>query len=251
MDELAALVALNEVDLFRGNKLADLYSRSHNFSAILRAYNRHVDPSNLVVQYRDRGIYLVPFWSDDYPVSLKEVDGRPLLLYVKGDLSVLRRPMMAVVGSRRVSPEAKKKTFEVVDEIIKQELVVVSGLAKGIDTLAHRRTLIQGGKTVAVLAHGLDHVYPAENTELAEEIVKSGGAIVSEMPWEAKIEKKYFLARNRIVVGMSQGVVVVEAGERSGSLASANWAAEMGREVFAIPGTPGCDALIEDGATAI
>lgn len=251
MSELSALVALNEVDLFRGNRLANLYSKLNNFSSILRAYNRHGDPGNIVAQYEERGVSLVPFWSEEYPISLREIDGKPLLLYVIGDINLLKLPMMAVVGSREPSARAPKTTSTIVEVVLGQGLVVVSGLARGVDTLAHRHTIDSGGKTIAVLAHGLDHIYPPENKGLADEIIKTGGAIVSEMPWKVKIEKKYFLSRNRIIVGMSQGLVVVEAGLRSGSIASANHAAEMGREVFAVAGTPGCDALIEDGATAI
>lgn len=183
-----------------------------------------------------------------YPELLGEIRGAPRQLYARGDIDLLKLPMMAVVGSRRMSRTGESRTRLVVEELVKEGYVVVSGLAKGIDKVAHETTLDAGGRTVAVLAHGLDIVYPAEHTALAERIVESGGLLVSELPVGVKPEAKYFLERNRIIVGMSRGLVVIEAQLRSGSLASANHAAEMGRTVLAVPGSAGTDLLILDGA---
>lgn len=186
-----------------------------------------------------------------YPSLLKEMLGAPRQLYVRGNVDVLGLPMMAVVGSRRMSRKGGENTKLVVEGLVGQGYVIVSGLAKGVDTIAHQTALECGGKTIAVLAHGLDMVYPKENETLAEEIVRSGGALISELPVAVLPDPKYFLERNRIIVGMSRGLVVVEAQLRSGSLASANTAAEMGRTVIAIPGSPGTDLLIADGCEVI
>lgn len=247
MEELEALVALNEVEELRGNKLNNLYEKTGNFSSILRAYNRSGSVNNNVTQYKDMGIDLVPVWDKNYPSLLLETEGNPLLLYVKGDVSILKLPMMAVVGSRVLKKTDYKKIKEIVKELVKREYVIVSGLARGTDGMVHRAAMELGGKTIAVVAHGLDIIYPPEHKELMQQIIKNG-AVISEMPLGVGVSQKYFLARNRIIVGMSEGLVVVEADIKSGSMASANWAAEMGREVFAVPGTDGCDLLIQDGA---
>lgn len=265
---LKYLLGLCEVEGLRGKKLRDLKEQGLSFDQVwrasssqlnkwgisgqvldrLRAYKRETDLDKNIVRYQKQKIDLLPFWSDDYPSLLKQTDSFPLLLFIKGEKKILQKPMVAVVGSRRASGKANEKTAAVVGALLKRGLVIVSGLARGVDGYAHKACLGQGGKTVAVLAHGLERVYPVEHQGLAEKIVKGGGALVSEQPLGAKIKREYFLERNRIMVGMSQGLVVVEAQRRSGSLASANRAASMGREVWAVAGTLGTDLLIEEGA---
>lgn len=186
-----------------------------------------------------------------YPKLLKEVMGAPEQLFVKGDSQVLMKPMMAVVGSREMTKRGEEETRIIVKNLVERGYVIVSGLAKGIDRVAHETTLECGGETVAVLAHGLSMIYPKEHEELALSIIKEGGALISELPSEAKPNPSYFLERNRIIVGMSQALFVIEAQLKSGSLSSANHAAEMGRLVFAVPGSPGTDALIRDGAESL
>jgi DNA processing protein len=136
----------------------------------------------------------------------------------------------------------------VVKIFVENGVPIVSGLAKGVDAVAHKETLLYKGHTIAVLAHGLDRIYPTEHTGLANEIVKSNGMLLSEIPLSEQIQKEYFVQRNRIIVGLSQAVVVVEAGEKSGTVSSAHWAMEMGRELFCISGSPGCEMLIAEGA---
>lgn len=251
MKELDALVCLNEERNLRGRHLTNLYSKMGKFSGIVRAYNRNSIPSKNVIQYGQSGVSLVPFWSKSYPLMLSTISGKPLLLYVRGNVGLLKQKMAAVVGSRRVKSINYAKVKEIVGELISQDYVIVSGLAVGSDSMAHKAALELRGKTIAVLAHGLDLVYPKENEKLAAEIIKNGGAIVSELPFKVIPEPKYFLERNRIIVGMSQFLIVLEAGEKSGSMASATLAAEMGREVIAISGSKGCDLLIEEGAKEI
>lgn len=186
-----------------------------------------------------------------YPSLLKEILGAPRQLYIQGEISLLYEPMMAVVGSRRMSSSGEVKTRLIVEGLVGEGYVIVSGLAKGVDRVAHETALKEGGKTIAVLAHGLDMIYPPEHEDLAEQIVKRGGLLVSELPIGEIPNAKYFLERNRIIVGMSRALVVVEAQLRSGSLASANHAAEMGRTVFAVPGSVGADLLISDGCEVL
>ncbi len=184
----------------------------------------------------------------EYPRLLRPVKGCPKCLYVLGKTDVLQQSMVAVIGSRKMSQLALTKVKEVVKELVGMKKIIVSGLARGIDKMAHEAALEYGGKTIAVLAHGLDMVYPAEHEKLAEKIVARGGALVSEFPMGVRPQRRFFLERNRIMVGMSEALVVIEAEVRSGSMASANYAADMGRDVLAIPGTPGTDLLISEGA---
>jgi len=186
-----------------------------------------------------------------YPELLKSVVGAPERLYIKGNVEVLKTPMVAVVGSRAMSRRGKMVCQKLVRGLCEQGKTIVSGLAIGIDGVAHETALKAKGKTVAVLAHGLQMIYPKEHQTLATRIVSSGGVLISE--WEEGVEPKreYFVARNRIVVGMSQALFIVEADERSGSTSSATWAAEVGREVWAISGSAGCDLLISQGVNAL
>lgn len=188
-----------------------------------------------------------------YPAALAAIDTAPPLLTVRGRADALAGPMVAVVGSRNASAAGLTFTERLARGLGQAGLTVVSGLARGIDTRAHRSSL--GTGTVAVLAGGQASIYPAENIPLAEAIVDQGGALVSEMPlgWEAR--SRDFPRRNRLVSGLSLGLVVVEAARRSGSLITARLALEQGREVFAVPGSPldpraeGTNDLIRSGAT--
>ena len=192
-------------------------------------------------------VKLVSIEDEGYPPLLREVVGAPVLLYVKGEVTTLSLPVMAVVGTRRMSREGERKTEAVVKKILSEGMGVVSGLAYGVDAKAHQVCLEEGGKTVAVMAHGLDMVYPEKNKGLAEKIIESGGVLASELPLGVGPERYYFPMRNRLIVGMSLGLVVVECEENSGSMTSVNHAAEMGRTVFAVPGSPGTDLLLAEG----
>lgn len=198
------------------------------------------------------GIRFVAMGESDYPKTLKAVDTAPPLIAVRGSTDVLARPCVAMVGSRNASASGLAFTERLSRQLGEAGYVVVSGLARGIDTRAHRATLETG--TVAVLAGGHDKVYPSENEPLLRAIVDNGGAIISEMPMGWEPRGRDFPRRNRIVSGLSYGVVVVEAARRSGSLITARFALEQGREVFAVPGSPldpraeGTNDLIRDGA---
>jgi len=201
------------------------------------------------------GARFVAMGEADYPERLQAVEGPPPLLAVKGGSGVMRRPAVAIVGARNASLAGRKMAAILAKGLGEAAHVIVSGLARGIDAAAHEASLSTG--TIAVFAGGLDRLYPPENAGLAERIVETGGALVSEMPFGWDPRARDFPRRNRLISGISLGVVVVEAALRSGSLHTARFAAEQGREVFAVPGSPldpraeGANDLLRNGATLV
>jgi len=197
--------------------------------------------------------YLVPLDSPHYPALLKQIPAPPLCLFVHGDPEVLSDLQVAVVGSRKPTIDGRKDAGYFAAELAKQGITVTSGLAHGIDTEAHRGALAHRGRTVAVLGSGLDCIYPKANTGLAGKISEDG-ALVSEFPLSWRPFSGNFPRRNRIISGLSAGVLVVEAAHNSGSLITARHALEQNREVFAVPGSirnpvkRGCHDLLRDGA---
>ncbi len=180
-------------------------------------------------------VKIVPFTSKEYPKKLLNISQPPVVLYAKGELK--EELAVAVVGSRRCSSYGRSVAFRLGKFLSESGVTVVSGLALGIDSAAHRGALSGDGKTVAVLGSGVDMVYPVENKPLAERIVEGGGAVISEFPLGTKARKEFFPRRNRIVSGLSDCVVVVEASERSGTFITVNYALEQGKEVLAVPGS--------------
>jgi DNA processing protein len=204
---------------------------------------------------RRAGARFVGIGEADYPPLLKTLDNPPPLLAVKGEAAVFRLPAVAIVGARNASLAGIKMARMLAADLGREGYAIISGLARGIDTAAHKGSVSTG--TVGVLAGGLDVPYPPENAGLCEEIAERGGAIVSEMPFGWQPRAQDFPRRNRLVAGLALGLVVVEAAQRSGSLISARLANEMGRLVFAVPGSPldpraaGCNALLKDGVTLV
>lgn len=190
-----------------------------------------------------------------YPAHLRQTDTPPPVLSILGDSVALARPAVAIVGSRNASAAGTRMARQLAIELGRAGMVVVSGLARGIDAAAHQGALETG--TVAVLAGGLDRPYPSENIPLMREIAAKGGTVISEMPWGWEPRAQDFPRRNRIVAGLSLGLLVVEAAMRSGSLISARLASELGRLVFAVPGSPldpraaGTNKLLKDGAVLV
>ena len=199
---------------------------------------------------------IVAYGSDDYPELLTQLSGPPLLLFVNGDIDALHLPSLAVVGSRNPTRGGIQNAVNFSRHLTRSGFAIVSGLAQGIDTAAHRGALEVGGRTVAFLGHGIDRVYPAQNRDLAHQIAATG-ALVSEYPLGAPPDKRHFPERNRLISGLSLGTLVIEAARRSGSLITARLAAEQGREVFALPGSihnplaRGCHELIRQGAKLV
>lgn len=202
------------------------------------------------------GARLVAIGEPDYPVVLKEIAAPPPLVTLRGgDAPLFARPTVAIVGSRNASAAGHKMADRIARGLGAAGVLIVSGLARGIDAVAHRAALDTG--TVAVIAGGIDHVYPEEHAPLIREILDAGGAVLTEMPFGWIPRAQDFPRRNRIVSGMSHAVVVVEAAARSGTLHTARFAADQGREVFAVPGSPldpraeGTNRLIRGGATLV
>jgi DNA processing protein len=181
-------------------------------------------------------IKVVTFLDDDFPKKLKELPGAPLLLYYKGSLNGLKANSVAIVGTRKMTSYGREVTEKFSGELASFGVTIISGLARGVDSTAHKACLSAGGITIAVLGNGLDTVYPPENQNLAAEIIKKGGALVSEYPLGYPALPINFAVRNRIVSGLSTCVLVVEGAEKSGTLLTASHAAEQGKTVFAVPG---------------
>ncbi len=202
---------------------------------------------------RKKGIHLLAEEDDDYPAALRTVPDRPVFLYVRGDLSILARPCIALVGSREMNDEGSRIVERFIPDIVAAGCTTVSGLAYGVDAAVASETLRASGKTVAVLGGGLGSIYPKAHATLAETLVEEGGLIVSEFPFDMQPDKFTFPARNRIIAGLSLATVVVQAAEDSGSLITAELALEYGRDVCAVPGSvfdplfAGCHRIIGSG----
>ena len=208
-------------------------------------------------QMREQGVRLVPYFSEDYPAPLKKLGpGSPPLLRMKGTYLERDELAVALVGSRRCTHYGRKQAARLASNLACRGYTIVSGLARGIDGEAHRAALRSGGRTLAVMGCGLSTIYPEEHTELAMK-ASSEGALISELPMDTPVRAGNFPPRNRIISGLSLGVVVVEAADRSGSLITARWAGEQGRAVMAVPGnvdratSGGCHNLIRDGAVLV
>ena len=195
---------------------------------------------------------IIYFKEADYPEVLKTIPYKPPFLYVIGEFP--KKPTLAVVGTRKPTPYGKQIVESFVPDLVRVRVATVSGLARGIDTFVHRITLKEGGQTIAVLGTGLDLIYPPENRDLFFKIIDSGSTIVSEYPLKTSPRRENFPRRNRIVSGLSIGVLVVEAGDKSGTLITAKWAQEQGKEVFVCPGnifseqSRGTHYLLKNGA---
>ncbi len=205
---------------------------------------------------QEAGIKLITWGSGDYSLLLANIFDPPALLYVRGKPETLGTLQLAVIGSRKISSAGRRAARELVAEAVSAGLTITSGMALGIDGEAHQAALLSGGTTVAVLGTGIDIDYPRRHQKLAEEIAE-GGALITEFPPGLKPHRGTFPRRNRIISGLSLGVLVVEAGQPSGSLITARLAMEQGREVFAVPGSIynsgscGCHSLIRDGAKLV
>lgn len=203
---------------------------------------------------RAAGARLISDADPQYPAHLHNIADAPPMIWALGNLDLLSRPMIALVGARNASSLGTRMAKKLAAELTEEGFVVVSGLARGIDTAAHIAALPRG--TIAVQAGGVDTIYPVENTQLAHDIAKKGLRI-SEMPMGMQPQARHFPARNRIISGMAQAVIVVEAAAKSGSLITARNALDQARDVFAVPGHPfdaraaGCNMLLRDGATLV
>ncbi len=203
------------------------------------------------------GVQILTLYDNAYPAVLKELYDPPLCLYVRGRLPEFPDNAVAIVGSRRISSYGERMGRALASDAAAAGFTVVSGLAYGVDTVAHTAVVDAAGTTVAVLGGGLKHIHPKENIPLARRIIETGGAVISEFPLDFPVSRTSFPRRNRIVAGLCRGTIVVEAGTESGALITARLAMENGRDVFAVPGhadnpqAQGCHKLIKEGAMLI
>ena len=193
----------------------------------------------------------------DYLRDLPHIPDPPKKLFIRGRLPAKRVKTAAIVGTRKPSAYGREIATKIASECAKNGIVVVSGLALGIDSIAHRAAIDSGGKTIAVLANGVDKIYPRSHEDLGQKILQTNGAILSEYPNNTPARPWQFLARNRIVSGLADAVVIIEAASRSGTLSTANHALDQGKEIFAVPGnitsplSAGCNQLIKNGANPL
>ena len=202
-------------------------------------------------------IKMITIYDEEYPAKLKLIYDKPITLFAKGNINLLKNKSIAIVGARNCSEYGKNVSRKFAYELSKHNICIISGLAKGIDQYAHIGTLEAKGNTVAVVGNGLDTIYPLENTKLYEQIVDENSLIITEYIIGTKPNKMNFPARNRIISALSDGIVVIEAGKRSGSLITVDFGLEHGKEIFAVPGnidnynSIGTNELIKQGANLV
>jgi DNA processing protein len=277
--ELKFLVSLANFSKFGSSRISKLRKYFRSFEAafngtigeLLKAgieqgvaeefasFRAGISPDELIDKLEKNNIQLVTIEDEYYPENLKHIYNPPYFLFYKGDLNACNNHLLAVVGTRKFSPYGKMVVEHLVRDLVKNNFAIVSGLALGIDTLAHFCAIQNSGKTIAVLGSGLDKqsIYPSSNYNLSEKIISDGGLLVSEFAPGILPMRHHFPQRNRIISGLSLGTLVIEAGEKSGALITANLALEQNREVFAVPGniysevSIGPNKIIKQGAKAI
>ena len=264
MTDRQAYIAFNLTDRVGFATVERLAAEAGSVAAAWEAYPRKVSRTGGEVDWEGElalaeryGVDIVTPVDAAYPKVLGESPGRPIALYVKGDVAALSKPMIALVGTRRATSYGKSVANRLAYDLASAGWAVVSGLALGIDAEAHRGALDAGGVTVGVIGSGMDRFYPEENRELARSIVSSNGAVVSEFPFGRPPDRETFPIRNHVVAGLARGIVAVEAPARSGTLITTSIAADLGRTVMAVPArvdsrmSLGCLQLIRDGAVLV
>jgi DNA processing protein len=236
--------------------IASYFTITPNQAHSIYHYIHNNNVTQLLSIYKEHGIQSLTFWDDDYPALLKEIYDPPLVLYLKGNLQLLKTRMLGIVGARLMSAYGRHSLNKLIPSLLKEDFTIVSGLAKGVDICAHRLAMERGGNTIAVLGSGFFHIYPKEHQSYAEKIA-SQHLLLSEFPPYTSPTRWNFPQRNRIISGLSEGVIIIEAKEKSGSLITADQAMEQGREVFAVPGSilsetsKGTNTLIQQGAKLV
>ena len=253
---LDAFGSAEKILLARADQLAAIDGVPRALAENISHWQEFADPTAELKKAADLGAHVITAEDEEYPSALREIHDPPIVLYVRGQLTERDRNAVAVVGSRKATHYATESAKKLSFQMAYAGLTVASGLARGIDTAAHQGALAAKGRTIAVIGSGLGELYPPENAELADRIAASG-AVISEFPIDTKPDRQTFPIRNRIVTGLSFGVLVVEAGANSGALISANMAAEQGRTLYAVPGridapaALGSNRLIQQGAKLV
>lgn len=264
MTDREAYVAFNLTEQVGSVKVGQLVEQFGSVTAAWETYPKKVSRMGGEVDWQSEfkkaekfGVTIVTPADEAYPEMLRTAPGRPLALYVKGDVAALSKPAVAIVGTRRVTPYGADQAAKFAHDLAANGWMILSGLALGVDAEAHRAALDAGGVTVGVLGSGLDQFYPPENRELAREMVRKGGAVVSEFPFGRTPDTQTFPQRNHVVAALAKGVLAIEAPPKSGTLITTGIAADLGRTVMAVPGrvdsrsSAGCLALIRDGARLV
>ncbi|MBP1927373.1 DNA processing protein [Sedimentibacter acidaminivorans] len=211
----------------------------------------------LYIKLKEESAFLVTYFDDEYPKKLKNIDGAPYILYYKGNLESVSNTSVAIVGSRKATEYGMWAAEKFTKELSELGVTIISGLANGIDTVAHKTAIKYNAHTIGVIGCGIDLVYPKKNEALYQKIIDYNGAVISEYPFGMQPMPSNFPDRNRIISGLSDGVLVIEAQEKSGTLITAGHAANQGREIFAVPGnidslfSKGTNLLIKDGAKIV
>ncbi|MDQ3099342.1 MAG: DNA-processing protein DprA [bacterium] len=257
LSEREALLGLNTMSGIGAQKLKNLYLQYHTYAAIWNSIKSRVSVESILTELKIKNISYLTYIDEDYPYLLKETASPPIVLYFKGDKTLLHSPCLGVVGTRMASSYGSQVIDYMIPELTSAGLTIVSGFQRGIDTLAHTQAIRSKGKTIAVLGTGLDVNYPPNNKKLYQEMLSDNNLIISEYPPGTLPFKGNFPRRNRIISGLSLGVLVIEAAKRSGSLITTSYAAEQGRDVFAVPGSvlstysEGPHYLIQQGAKLV
>ena len=264
MTDRQAYVAFNLTENVGFSTVDELVAKAGSVVAAWEGYPKKISRTGGEVDWENEfrkaekfGVEIVTPADADYPRQLKTAPGAPLALYVKGDVKALGKSMVAMIGTRRATAYGRDLANRLSYDLCKAGWGVVSGLALGIDAESHRGALEAGGVTVGVIGSGLDQFYPEENRELAREIAKKGGAVVSEFPFGRPPDRETFPIRNHVVAALARGVVAVEAPDRSGTLITTGIAADLGRTVMAVPArvdnrmSSGCLKLIREGAILV
>lgn len=247
------------------DNLADLWQNQKKYSDLLgektgKLVLESIDqysPEDEIQKLKNHDVGYITIFDREYPELLREIPDCPAVLYIRGNAESLKLPSISIVGSRKFTHYGKTICYDLAKKLSEAGLVVISGLALGIDSIAHQAAVDSGLQTIGILGCGLDKVYPETNYKLAEKIIENGGAIMSEYPIGTLPFKAHFPARNRIIAGLSRGTLVVEAAVKSGALITAYLALDYNREVFAVPGnidseeSKGTNQLLKEGAKIV
>lgn len=254
---LAEIETLNNLAYTTPTNLARILQMTTKKAHDLLDHYHRMVTVDLLAAYQSKNIKPIPFTSSFYPKSLLDLVDPPLILYVKGNEGLLtEQKKIAVIGSRNATKYSSIALDYIVPPLVEQNYIIVSGLARGADSLAHSSTIKYGGKTIGILGHGLFHMYPKENTKLAEEMIENH-LLITEYPPYIGPKKWHFPMRNRIISGMSNALIVTEASLKSGTLITTDHALEHGKDVFAVPGpihseqSLGTNNLIREGAIPV
>ncbi len=242
----------------------DNFEKEHNFLNILN--NQTIDnlikikenfAEELLEKLNKENVKIITLFDDEYPIKLRNIIDMPHILYYKGNINACNNLSIAVVGSRKATSYGKWAAEKFTKELSEMNVTIISGLAAGIDSIAHKTAIKYNSPTIGVIGCGIDIVYPKQNEQLYKEVIENNGAVITEFPFKTKPMPMNFPIRNRIISGLSDGILVIEAQEKSGTLITASHAGEQGKDIFAVPGninslySKGTNALIKDGAKLV